>query len=148
MSSYVQGDAEIMYDISKGLFKDVIFTFPAELPNSQHPLMRKYNDASQKFAPNERFGPFFFAGFYVGELLAEGLNRCGRDLTVENFVNAMESIKDFRGIGPKMTFGPNLRQGTRSSFLAKCGEGGDTLPISDWLTSNLDVQKVIEKLRK
>jgi branched-chain amino acid transport system substrate-binding protein len=148
MSSYVLGDAEIMYEISKGLFKDVVFTFPAELPASQTPIMIKYNEARLKYAPNERFGPYYLAGFYIGELMAEGLKRCGRDLTVENFVDAMETIKDFKGVGPKVTFGPNQRQGTRASFLAKCGEGGKSIRISDWLTSDIDVWKVIEKLRR
>ena len=148
MSSYVLGDAEIMYEISKGLFKGVIFTFPAELPDSHHPLMAKYIEAKMKHAPNELFGPLFHAVFFIGELMAEGNKKSGRDLTVESFVNAMETIKDFKGIGPKITFGPDRRQGTRASYLAKCIEGGKTTALTDWLDSDIDVQKVIDRLRK
>jgi ABC-type branched-subunit amino acid transport system substrate-binding protein len=148
LTSYVLGDTDIMYKISKGLFKDVIFTYPGELPDSQHPLVLKYDKARQKFAPNERPGPFLGAGFLVGELMSEGLKRCGRDLTVDNFVKAMESIKDFKGIGPKITFGPNQRQGARATFIAKCGEGGKTIRLTDWLTSDIDIQEVIKRLRK
>jgi len=62
------------------------------------------------------------------------------------FVKAMESIKNFQGIGPKITFGPNKRQGTRSSFLGRCAEGGKSVRLSDWMSSDIDIQKVITML--
>ena len=80
--------------------------------------------------------------------MVEGLKRCGRDLTVENFVKAMETLKGFKGIGPDVTFGPNIRQGSRAEFLAKCVEGGKTVRLSDWITPDIDVQEVIKRLRK
>jgi hypothetical protein len=136
-----------MYELSKGLFKDVIFTFPAELVGSQHPLVIKYEKARQKFAPQDRFGPTFGAGFFMGELMGEGLKRSGRDLTVDNFVKAMESIKDFKGIGPNVSFGPNQRQGTRAFFIAKCADGGKAVRLTDWIDSEVDIQEVIKRLR-
>jgi len=148
LTTYVMGDTEVMYDISKGLFKDVIFTYFGELPTSQHPLVIKYFKAMQKCTPNERVGPFLGAGFYFGEVMVEGLKRSGRDLTADSFVEAMESLKDFKGVGPKITFGPNQRQGTRAFFLAKCTEEGKTERISDWKVSDIDIQKVINQLRK
>jgi len=65
---------------------------------------------------------------------------------VDNFVKAMDSIKDFQGIGPKLTFGPDKKQGTRSVFLGKCLEGGKMERISDWMSSGIDIQKVIKRL--
>jgi hypothetical protein len=78
--------------------------------------------------------------------MVEGMKRCGRDLTVENFVKAMDSIKDFQGIGGKLSFSPDKRQGGRTFFLAKCVEGGKAIRISDWMSSGIDIQKVIERL--
>ena len=146
MTTSTLSDIPIMYKISKGLFKDVIFVTFAELPDSQDPLMQKYHDAQKKFAANDRWGIFFYAGFYFVEPMVEGLKRCGRDLTVDNFVKAMDSIKDYKGIGPKLSFSEEKRQGTRSVFLAKCLEGGKIEKISDWMTSDLDVQKVLKRL--
>jgi branched-chain amino acid transport system substrate-binding protein len=146
MTTSTLSDIPIMYKISKGLFKDVIFVTFAELPDSQAPLMQKYHDAQKKFAANDRWGIFFYAGFYFVEPMVEGLKRCGRDLTVDNFVKAMDSIKDYKGIGPKLSFSAEKRQGTRSVFLAKCLEGGKIEKISDWMTSDLDVQKVLKRL--
>jgi len=137
-----------MYKISKGLFKDVVLTTFGEVPDSPHPLMKKYKEAHARFAPKDRWGIFFYAGFIFVEPMAEGLKRCGRDLTADNFVKAMETLKDFQGIGPKITYGPNQRQGSRSFFLAKCTEGGKLVRISEWMTSDIDVQEVIRKLRK
>jgi len=146
MTTSTLSDIAIMYKISKGLYKDVIFVTFAELPDSQHPLMKKYKKAQEKFAPKDRWGIFFYAGFGFIEGMVEAMKRCGRDLTVDNFVKAMDSIKDFQGIGPKLTFGPDKKQGTRSVFLGKCLEGGKMERISDWMSSGIDIQKVIKRL--
>jgi branched-chain amino acid transport system substrate-binding protein len=148
MSSSVLSDTAIMYKISKGLFKDVIFTSFGELIDSSHPLMKKYKQAHVRFAPEDRWGIFFYAGFLFVEPMVEALKRCGSDLTADNFVRAMESLKDFQGIGAKITFGPDRRQGTRASFLARCVEGGKTVRFSDWMNADIDVQKVIGRLRE
>jgi ABC-type branched-subunit amino acid transport system substrate-binding protein len=146
MTTSTLSDLPVMYKISKGLFKDVIFTTFAEAPDSDHPLMKKYRAAQEKFAPKDRWGVFFYAGIYFVEPMVEAMKRCGRDLTADNFVKAMESIKDFQGIGPKISFGPDQRQGSRSVFLAKCGEGGAFVPISDWMRSDVNLQEVLDKL--
>jgi len=146
MASSSLSDTPAMYDVSRGLYKGVIHATIAELPDSHYPLLEKYKRAQERFAPKERFSPFFYAGFGFVEPMVEGLRRCGRDLTVENFVRAMETIKDFKGIGPKITYGPNERQGSRSSFLAKCVEGGKAERISDWMTSDIDVHEVIKRV--
>jgi len=148
MATSTLSDTAIMYKISKGLFKDVIFVTFAELADSQHPLMKKYRKAKEKFAPKDRWGPFFYAGFGFVEVMVEGIKRCGRDLTVENFIKAMESIKDFQGIGGKFSFGPNQRQGGRAFFLAKCAAGGKAERLSDWITPDIDVYEVLSTLEK
>lgn len=145
MTTSTLSDTPIMYEITKGLFKDVIFTSFGELPDSTNPLMKKYREAQEKFMPKERWGIFFSAGFLFVEPMVEAFKRCGRDLTADNFVKAMESLKDFQGIGPRISFGPNKRQGARSVFLGKCVEGGKAVAISDWMTSDIDVEEVIKE---
>jgi len=148
MATSTLSDTEIMYKISKGLFRDVIYVTFGELADSQHPLMKKYRKAHKQFAPKDRWGPFFYAGFDFVEVMVEGLRRCGQDLTADNFVKAMEAIKDFQGTGGKITFGPNQRQGTRSFFLAKCAEGGKAVRLSEWITPDIDVYEVLKRLKK
>jgi branched-chain amino acid transport system substrate-binding protein len=146
MTTSTLSDTPIMYKISKGLFKDVILTSFGEVPDSPHPLMKKYKEAHDTFAPKDRWGIFFYAGALFAEPMVEGLRRCGRDLTADSFVKAMESLKDFQGIGPKITYGPDQRQGSRSFFLAKCTEGGKLVRISEWMTSDIDLQEALKRL--
>jgi len=148
MTSSTLSDYQLMYKITKGLFKNVIFTTFGELLDSTHPLMIKYHEAQKGLAPKERWGIFYYAGILFIEPMVEAFRRCGRDLTVDNFIEAMESIKDFQGIGPKMTFGPNKRQGSRSFFTAKCTEGGNAEKLSGWMTSDIDVYEVKRRLEK
>ena len=106
MACSTLSDYPLMYKITKGLWKGVVFGNFAELPDSQSELMVKYKKAQEKYAPNERWGVFFYAGFGFVEPMVEGLRRAGKDLTVDSFVKAMESLKDFQGIMGKISFGP------------------------------------------
>jgi ABC-type branched-subunit amino acid transport system substrate-binding protein len=146
MTTSTLSDVPIMYKISKGLFKDVVFDTFGELPDSQHPLMKKYKEAHAKFTPKDRWGIFFYAGFIFAEPMVEAMKRAGRNLTADSFVNAMESLKDFQGIGPKISFGPKQRQGARSVFMAKVLEGGKIKRLSDWMTADVDLQGALKRL--
>jgi ABC-type branched-subunit amino acid transport system substrate-binding protein len=60
-------------------------------------------------------------------VMVEGLKRSGKDLTVEGFVKAMETIKNFdNGVQAPITFGPNIRQGIKGVVLYRGipGHGG------------------------
>jgi ABC-type branched-subunit amino acid transport system substrate-binding protein len=146
MASSVLSDAELMYDITDGLWEGVIFSTLGEFPSSSHPLVQKYQVARERFAPDERGGTFFFAGFMFAEPLVEGLRRAGRDLTAETFIDAMESLDGFQGTGPPLTYGPDQRQGGRSVFLARCVSATEAVRLTDWLETTLDVDEAIRRL--
>jgi ABC-type branched-subunit amino acid transport system substrate-binding protein len=146
MSTSTLSDTPIMFKITKGLFKNVVLTSFGETLDSPHPLMRKYKAAHDKFAPKDRWGIFFYAGILFVEPMVEAFKRCGRDLTADSFVKAMESIRDFQGIGPKISYGPDQRQGTRSMFIAKCDGKGNLQRVSDWMTSDVDLPAVLKTL--
>ena len=59
-------------------------------------------------------------GHVAADLTVVGLEKAGKDLTLDNFVKALESVKGYRDIfnGPEANFGPDKRQGANSSFLA------------------------------
>ena len=80
------------------------------------------------------------------ETMVEGLRRCGRNLTVENFVKAMEGIRDFKGLSGGISYGPGKRQGLRACFLARCIEDGKIERTSEWLKSDMDVMKMVNTL--
>src|SRR5215472_11125053 len=59
-------------------------------------------------------------GYVAADLTVTGLKNAGADLTLDSFVKGLESIQKYKDIfnGPEVTFGPNIRQGANSSFLA------------------------------
>ncbi len=126
-------DSHLMYKITKGLWKGVIY---GNFLNFESPLIDKYLAAQKKFAPQEKYtGVFFLAGFMFAEPMVEGLRRAGKDLTVESFVKAMESIRHWNDwLAHDCTFTPTDHQGLKSVFLSKCGDKGKPIKISDWLS--------------
>ncbi len=132
MAASTLSDPELMFTVTKGLWKDVIY---GNFVNMQSPLVKKYNDAQKKWAPTEKYtGLFYLAGFYFAEPLVKGLQLTGKDLTVESFLKAMESIKDWNDwLGYNCTFTATDHQGVKSVYLEKCGDNGARIKVSDWL---------------
>lgn len=142
MSTSTCSDFPLMIHISKGLWEGVICATFGELPDSDDPLLKKYRDeAYGKFAAkNERWGLFYYAGILFAEPLVEAIKRCGRDLTRERLVKELEGIKDFKGIGPKVTYkpfdpkDPDSRQGTHETILIQCLKEGKSKKLTEWIT--------------
>jgi ABC-type branched-subunit amino acid transport system substrate-binding protein len=129
-------DATLMNQITRGLWTQtgMITSFFGELPDSNHPLMVKYREAHKKFTPQERWGIFYYAGIIFSEPFFEGLRRAGRNLTPDTFVKAMESIKDFQGIGPPVTYASKKdRQGGNHVFYGRVKPDGSIEKLTDWI---------------
>jgi branched-chain amino acid transport system substrate-binding protein len=64
-------------------------------------------------------------GYVAADLTATGLKNAGADLTLDSFINGMEAIRNYQDIfnGPQVNFGPKIRQGANSSFLAVVKNG-------------------------
>jgi len=88
----------------------------------------------QKYKEKYKIDPNIGAVYgYVGaDLTVTALDRAGPNLTVDTFVKGMESIKGYRDIfnGPEVNFGPNVRQGANSSFLAEV-KGGKWVRVTE-----------------
>ncbi|WP_119422529.1 ABC transporter substrate-binding protein [Desertibaculum subflavum] len=93
-------------------------------PDSQSALIRGFLEkykATYKIDPN--IGAVY--GHVAADLTVTALDRAGPNLTTDSFVKAMESVRGYRDIfnGPEINFGPNIRQGANSSFLAVVKNG-------------------------
>jgi branched-chain amino acid transport system substrate-binding protein len=132
MASSTLSDSKMMFDVTKGLWKDVIY---ANFLNTESPLVQKYLEATDKFAPQEKYrGVFYLAGFLFAEPLVEGLKRAGKDLNPDTFVTAMESLEHWNNwLGHDCTFTAEDHQGMKSVYLSKCGDDGKAIKISDWI---------------
>ena len=74
-------------------------------------------------------------GHVAADLTAVGLDRAGKELTLDSLVKGLESIRGYRDIfnGPEVNFGPDKHQGASSSFLAVV-KGGRWVRLTDPLT--------------
>ena len=81
----------------------------------------------QKFAADykAKFGhaPNFAAqiGYTAAQVMMAGLEKGGKDLTVDSFITGLESVKNYQDIfgSPKMTFAADKHQGSNESFLTQ-----------------------------
>jgi branched-chain amino acid transport system substrate-binding protein len=144
LSTSTCSDFPLMMHLSKGLWKGVIAATFGELPDWNSPLMLKYKkEAHEKFAAkDERWGLFYYAGIVFAEPLVEGLTRAGKDLTRERLVKELEGIRDFKGIGGRISYAPfnaaqgyQTRQGMKEVMLIECLDNGDAKRLTDWFTT-------------
>lgn len=93
-----------------------------EMPyaDSEVPTVKKFvADYKAKFKIDPNIGAVY--GYVAADLTIAGLKNAGKNLTVDSFVTGMEAIKGYHDIfnGPEINFGPKIRQGANSSFLAE-----------------------------
>jgi len=132
-TSNTLSDAPMMLQMTKGLWAGMINSFVLELPDSNHPLMVKYREWHKKLEPQERWGVFYYAGIAFAEPFVEGVRRAGRNLTPETWVKAMETLKDWRGIGTPLTYSPTERQGGKHVYYGKVRPDGTHERLTDWI---------------
>jgi branched-chain amino acid transport system substrate-binding protein len=102
-----------------------------ELVGSQRAGWKKYVERTKKYGKGK---PAFYhsVGYLFAEVFIEGLKLTGKDLTRERFIKGMEKMKDFdTGVGPNITFGPQLRSGAHSAFVVKA-QKGVFVKLTDW----------------
>ena len=63
-------------------------------------------------------------GYTAAQLVLLALDRAGKDLTVDSFIKAMESVQNYKDIfGSELSFGPDQHHGSTKSFLTVVHEG-------------------------
>jgi branched-chain amino acid transport system substrate-binding protein len=68
-------------------------------------------------------------GYTAASVVLQGLEKAGKDLTVDGFIKAMESIHDYKDIfGSELSFGPEQHHGSTRSFLTIV-KGGRWVPV-------------------
>jgi branched-chain amino acid transport system substrate-binding protein len=100
-------------------------------PDSKVASVRKFvEDYKKKFNIDPNIGAVY--GYVAADLTVQGLKGAGKDLTLDSFIKGLEAIKGYKDIfnGPVVSFGPNIRQGANSSFIAKV-EGGRWVRVTE-----------------
>lgn len=140
-------DMNLMHEITEGAWEGVIFSIFAEMPtNVDNEIMQKYSMAFKEKYPDARWGTFAGSGFVFAEPLVEALRRAGPNLTRQSLIEALESFDGWRGIGPKLTFGPNQRQGASSAYLVRSLGPDEYEVLTDYMDGGLDIDEVIARM--
>ena len=97
-----------------------------EMPyaDSEHPKVKAFVEAyKKKWNIDPNIGAVY--GYVAADLTVAGLKNAGKNLTLDSFITGMEAIKGYHDIfnGPEVNFGPKIRQGANSSFLAEVKGG-------------------------
>ena len=135
MTGSALGDPTTMERITSRRWEGMIFTSFFEPPDSKLPLVREYYGAFERFATQgERWGSFFLMGFGLGEPLVEALKRCGPMLTRENFISRLGTLRNFKGVLGRISYGPGLRQGQTEIFICQAMPNGEIRRLTGWFT--------------
>lgn len=139
-TSVTLADCALMHKISNGLWEGVITDAFLEPPDSRSRLMIKYREAQRRLDPNERWSFLYTAGILYGEPLVDALKRTGRNLSTEAFLKALNSTKNFRGIGAKITWTPTQHNGGQEVQVWECGPNGTTHLLQNWTRNDLAIE--------
>lgn len=104
-------------------------------PNeSEVPGIARYRELMARYYRGHPLNRYSLYGYAFGSLVVEGLERAGRNLTREGFVDAMESIRDWDsgGILPPVSFSADDHHAQDAGFICELKDGR-FIALSDWL---------------
>ena len=125
-ASFPLGDRHTMFrllgDLWEGAYYNVTGAVPGE-PEADR-IIEILLKQEPKFKGRESFA---LAGAVAMMATVEGLKRAGRNLTRENFIEAMESIKNWtpEKITAPITWGPNRRHGLNPIRMQRANKAAD-----------------------
>lgn len=101
---------------------------------SQAPGVALYRAALTRLRPGRRFDRYTLYGYTFGRLVVEGVERAGRALTRERFIDAMEGLTswDAGGVMPDVRFSATNHHAQRAGFICEM-QGGRLVALTDWI---------------
>jgi branched-chain amino acid transport system substrate-binding protein len=128
-ASFTLNDRYTMFRLLGDLWAGAYFDAGTAVPGE--PAADKLIEVVTKIDPKlkGREG-FAVQGALDIQILIEGLNRAGKNLTRESFVKAMESIQNYTADGsyPPWGFGPDRHHGLNSVRMLRAGKTAEELP--------------------
>jgi branched-chain amino acid transport system substrate-binding protein len=118
--------------VTEGLYAMGLTAMPYR--DTLSPAAQKWFDAyKERYKVDPNIGAIY--GHVAADLTVVAIEKTGPELTTDNFIKGLESIKSYKDIfgGPEASFGPDKHQGASSSFLAVV-KGGRWVRLTDPLT--------------
>ena len=110
------------------------FCYYPDPERSQVPGVIRYRAAITRAHPGRRFDRYTLYGYTFGRLVVAGVERAGRTLTREGFIDAMESLTnwDAGGVMPEVSFSATNHHAQRAGFICEM-QGGRLVSVTDWI---------------
>jgi len=139
MHSYSLSDYGLMNKVTDGLWakEGVITSAFTQEPFANNALTAKYTEAVKKYAPAERWSIFYMAGVVVAEPLVYALKKVGRNLSTNAVRDELNKIKNFQGLGPKVSWTANNHMGSKAVQIWQCGPSGEIITRQKWTENKL-----------
>lgn len=101
---------------------------------AKDPGVETYRQVMAKYHPGRPLNRYSLYGYVFGKLVVEGLERAGKELTRERFVDAMETIAnwDAGGIMPNVTLSRTNHHAQRAGFICEL-QDERFKPLSGWI---------------
>ncbi len=125
-ASFPLGDRHVMFRLLGELWEGAYYNVTGAVPGD--PEADRVIDLMLKQDPKLKGRESYaLAGVVAMIATVEGLQRAGKNLTRESFIEAMETIKDWspEGLTGKITWGPNRRHGLNPIRMMRAGKAGD-----------------------
>ncbi len=107
-------------DAANGVYISTIF----KLPDSDDPQIKQFREIMKKYYPQEEPSLIHMWGYAGAQVTVEGLKRAGKDLTRDNFISALETLKDWDGsLAYKVTLAPGKHLIQRSLGFVQAQNG-------------------------
>jgi len=104
--------------------------------NDDCPGGKEMREIAQKYGSSPRLPTLYIQGYTTTTILVEGLRRAGRDLTVEKFVDTLETLRDFDcgGMLSPMTYTSTIHKPSDYSKVVKADmEKLIFVPVTKWV---------------
>ena len=124
----------IMFDLAGDAWEGAIVASSVPETTSDEPGTVKAREIIEQYGNGMEFGTYAYWGLARAEILIEGLERAGRDLSRLKFILALEGIDNWTDnfVGTTISFSAENHQGMNAIQLSRA-EGGTLVHLSGWL---------------
>lgn len=109
---------DLAASVPAGFGGKVFLSFPTIPADVTKEGIEELRALASKYKFTVRHAAAQLSALAAAKLLAEGLERGGKDLSREKLVTALEGLYDYEtGLTPRVTFGPNRRVGASGAYI-------------------------------
>lgn len=118
-------DPKVMYDLAGESWEGVYSSLALPTTDdTDDPKIKEFLDQFKKDFPNAKANGSAEAGWAAAQILVEGIKRAGDNLTWDNFISQMETIKDWEGsLYYDVYYTPDTRYGQTTMYLTQAKNG-------------------------